>query len=75
MSARFWIAAPVMVIAALSAASGQVTDADHCVARARPSSLDYLALASMADSPRLLAMAAYRPQRQSLPLQDAPQAD
>jgi hypothetical protein len=65
--ARFWIAAPLLFAAALSAAS---TGADHCVARARPSTLDYLALASMADSQRPLAMAAYRPQRQSLPLPD-----
>jgi hypothetical protein len=64
-----------MFAAALSAASGQVPDADHCAARARPSTLDYLALASMADSQRPLAMAAYLPQSQSLPLPDAPQLD
>jgi hypothetical protein len=31
--------------------------------KTRPSTLDYLALASMADSQRPLALAAYRPQR------------
>jgi hypothetical protein len=75
MSARFWTAAPLMFAGALSAASGQVPGADHCAARARPSTLDYLALASMADSQRPLAMAAYRPQRQSAPLPDAARAD
>jgi hypothetical protein len=75
MSMRFWIAASLVFAAALSAASGQVTDTDHCAARARTSTLDYLALASMADSQRPLAMAAYRPQRQSLPLPDEPQLD
>jgi hypothetical protein len=75
MSARFLIAAPVMFAAALSAASGQMPGADHCAAKARPSTLDYLALASMADSQRPLALAAYLPQRQSLPLPDAPQVD
>jgi hypothetical protein len=37
--------------------------------------LDYLALASMADSQRPLAMAAYRPQRLELPPADLPQAE
>jgi hypothetical protein len=75
MSMRFWIAASLVFAAALNAASGQVTDSEHCAAKARPSTLDYLALASMADSQRPLAMAAYRPQRQSLPLPDEPQLD
>lgn len=60
-------------VGALSAASGQVPDVDrdHCAAK-QPSALDYLALASMADSQRPLAMAAYRPQRQTQPIGETP---
>jgi hypothetical protein len=69
MSARFWLAAPLIFTGALSA-SGHASSESHCVAKTRPSTLDYLALASMADSQRPLAMAAYRPQRQEAPLPD-----
>jgi hypothetical protein len=44
--------------AAVSAGSSAARD---CPGRAGPSKLDYLVLASIADSPDLLAMAAYRP--------------
>jgi hypothetical protein len=66
MFSRKWIAVPVIFVAALSAASGEVASLDPCAAHAgaQPSNLDYLALASMAYSQRPLAMAAYRPQRQ-----------
>jgi hypothetical protein len=48
--------------------------------KTRPSTLDYLALASMADSQRPLAMAAYRPQRlesaaAELPATELPRAN
>jgi hypothetical protein len=75
VSIRIWAAAAAIFVSALSAASGQVTDTAHCAAKTRPSTLDYLALASMADSQRPLAMAAYRPQRQELPPSDAPQTN
>jgi hypothetical protein len=42
--------------------------------KTRPSTLDYLALASMADSQRPLAMAAYRPQRLELAAAELPRA-
>jgi len=58
------MAAGTIFVSALSAASGQVTDAKHCIEKVRPTNLDYLALASMADSQRPLALAAYRPQRE-----------
>jgi hypothetical protein len=66
MPGRNWLAVPVLCITALAAASGERGGADACAARAQPSSLDYLALASMAYSQRPLAMAAYRPQRQEV---------
>lgn len=75
MPLRSWAAAATMFVSALSAASGQVDAAKHCAENARPSSLDYLALASMAYSQRPLAMAAYRPQRLELPPGDTPQPD
>jgi hypothetical protein len=68
-----WMAAGTLFVSALSAASGQVSNADHCAEKTRPSSLDYLALASMAYSQRPLAMAAYRPQRLELAPGDVPQ--
>jgi hypothetical protein len=43
------------------AASAGSSAALGCPGRAGPSKLDYLVLASIADSPHLLAMAAYRP--------------
>jgi hypothetical protein len=68
-----WVAAGTLCVSALSAASGQVPAVTHCAEKTRPSSLDYLALASMAYSQRPLAMAAYRPQRLELPAGDVPQ--
>jgi|HubBroStandDraft_1064217.scaffolds.fasta_scaffold00041_34 hypothetical protein len=44
-----------------AAASAGSPAAHDCHGRAGPSKLDYLVLASIADSPDLLAMAAYRP--------------
>lgn len=75
MSLRIWVAAGTLSVSALGAASGQVPNANHCEEKTRPTSLDYLALASMAYSQRPLAMAAYRPQRLELPPGDAPQAN
>jgi hypothetical protein len=66
MSMRIWVATATVFVSALSAASGQVTDAGQCAENLQPTSLDYLALASMAYSQRPLAMAAYRPQRLEL---------
>lgn len=67
MSIRFLAAGAAIFASALSVASGQVADTAQCHPKTRPSTLDYLALASMADSPRPLAMAAYRPQRLESP--------
>jgi hypothetical protein len=69
------VGAAAIFASALSSASGQVGATAQCLQKTRPSTLDYLALASMADSPRPLAMAAYRPQRLELPAADLPQAD
>jgi hypothetical protein len=73
VSKRFVAAAAALFASALSSASGQVADPAQCVVKTRPSTLDYLALASMADSQRPLAMAAYRPQRLEPPPGDSPQ--
>lgn len=67
MSTRLVIAAPMIFVGALSSASGRAPEQQACVTK-KPSALDYLALASMADSQRPLAMAAYRPQRQTATL-------
>jgi hypothetical protein len=48
-------------VSCLAAASAGSSAALDCPGRAGPSKLDYLVLASIADSPHLLAMAAYRP--------------
>jgi hypothetical protein len=45
----------------LAAASAGPSAGLECPGHAGPSKLDYLVLASIADSPHLLAMAAYRP--------------
>jgi hypothetical protein len=45
----------------LGAASAGSSAARECSLRAGPSKLDYLVLASIADSPHLLSMAGYRP--------------
>jgi hypothetical protein len=60
----------MIFVGALSAASGRAPEQEGCEAK-KPSALDYLALASMADSQRPLAMAAYRPQRRKMPLPDS----
>jgi hypothetical protein len=57
ISLAITLGAFVSCFAAASASSA----APHCPGRAGPSKLDYLVLASIADSPHLLAMAAYRP--------------
>ena len=68
MTGRVWLTVPLIFVAALSAASGEVAPPPApCVPAAQPSSLDYLALASMAYAQRPLAMAAYRPQAQGSP--------
>jgi hypothetical protein len=48
-------------VSCLAAASAGSSAARECPGRAGPSKLDYLVLASIADSPDFLAMAAYRP--------------
>jgi hypothetical protein len=48
-------------VSCLAAASAGSSSGLDCPGRAGPSKLDYLVLASIADSPHLLAMAAYRP--------------
>jgi len=69
---RILIAIPAMIFAgSLAAASGAgaATDgpgrANKCQEQGHPSKLDYLVLASIADSPHLMAMASYRPERTS----------
>jgi len=48
-------------VSCFAAASAGSSAALNCPGRAGPSKLDYLVLASIADSPHLLAMAGYRP--------------
>ena len=48
-------------VSCFAAASAGSSAARDCPGPAGPSKLDYLVLASIADSPHLLAMAAYRP--------------
>jgi hypothetical protein len=48
-------------VSCFAAATAGSSAAPGCPGRAGPSKLDYLVLASIADSPHLLAMAAYRP--------------
>jgi len=48
-------------VSCLAAASAGSSAGLECPGRSGPSKLDYLVLASIADSPHLLAMAAYRP--------------
>lgn len=57
---RISIAITLVISNCLLAASAGST-ARACPDRAGPSKLDYLVLASIADSPHLLPMAAYRP--------------
>ena len=55
---------PVLIWAACLASPAAVSNADalRCVA-GRPSNLDFMVLASMADSPQLFGLAGYRPTR------------
>jgi hypothetical protein len=48
-------------LSCIAAASAGSSASPDCPGHAGPSKLDYLVLASIADSPQLLAMAAYRP--------------
>jgi hypothetical protein len=48
-------------LSCVAAASAGSSASPDCPGHAGPSKLDYLVLASIADSPQLLAMAAYRP--------------
>ena len=59
---RLFIAIPVMVFATcLAAAWADPSNPRDCASLNGPSKLDYLVLASIADSPHLAAMAGYRP--------------
>jgi len=58
---RISIAVTWGVFVSCCAASAGSSAALDCPGSAGPSKLDYLVLASIADSPHLLAMAAYRP--------------
>ena len=61
---RILIAIPAVFFAgSLAAASGGPGRANICQGQSHPSKLDYLVLASIAESPHLLAMASYRPER------------
>ena len=58
---RMFIAFPAVIVAGcLAAASAAPTDARACTSVGGPSNFDYLVLASIAESPHLLAMAGYR---------------
>jgi hypothetical protein len=50
----------VVFASCLAAASDDASSSRACAALGSPSKLDYLVLASIADSPHLLAMASYR---------------
>ncbi|MGC1520077.1 MAG: hypothetical protein WA803_00945 [Steroidobacteraceae bacterium] len=58
---RISIASLLGVFATCLLAASAGSTARACPGRAGPSKLDYLILASIADSPHLLPMAAYRP--------------
>ena len=58
---RIFFALPAVIFACcLAAAVADPSSARACADHAHPSNFDYLVLASMADSPHLLAMARYR---------------
>jgi hypothetical protein len=58
---RIFITFPAVIFAScLAAASAAPPSARACGAAEGPSNFDYLVLASIADSPQLLAMAGYR---------------
>jgi hypothetical protein len=50
-----------MLTTGLAMASTGSSSPAGCHGRAKPTNFDYLVLASIADSPRLAAMASYRP--------------
>lgn len=59
---RILYALPLLLLAACFAtASAGSSDTPGCHGRPKLSNFDYLVLASIADSPRLPAMASYRP--------------
>lgn len=58
---RISVAILLGVLASCVLAASAGSTARACPERAGPSKLDYLVLASIADSPHLLPMAAYRP--------------
>jgi hypothetical protein len=58
---RIFISLPAVIfVSCLAAASAAPSDARACASVNGPSNFDYLVLASIADSPHLLAMAGYR---------------
>jgi len=59
--ARVLIALPAVIFAGCLAAASGGPGLHECADQSQPSKLDYLVLASIADSPHLLAMASYRP--------------
>jgi len=57
---RIFISLPAVIFAScLAAASAVPSDVHACASANGPSNFDYLVLASIADSPHLLAMAGY----------------
>jgi hypothetical protein len=60
-SKRTFIAISMLVFTSCLAAASAGSAARACPGLAGPSKLDYLVLASIADSPQLLSMAGYRP--------------
>jgi len=76
---RIFISLPAVIFASfLAAASAAPSDVRACASVNGPSNFDYLVLASIADSPHLLAMAGYRStaeQRSGLRLRPADYLD
>jgi hypothetical protein len=60
-STRMLVAFPAVIFASWLAVASAVPSARACASADGPSNFDYLVLASIADSPHLLAMAGYRP--------------
>ena len=59
-----FLVTPALILAAgLALASSGSSGLLSCRAHAAPSNFDYLVLASIADSPRLTAMASYQPSK------------
>jgi hypothetical protein len=57
---RILTAAAVIAASCMAPASDEAWSARACAVRRGPSKLDYLVLASIADSPHVLTMASYR---------------